>query len=266
MKFLQLFKRSAASCGYDSILVYLYAMKYPLKPLSRGDLAAEQLKRAILAGEYRPGAPLVEREIAARFAISKTPVREALRSLASSRLIVMSGYKAAFVRRLDVDMINEVFELRERLEPWAVCKFLDYLSSDIPEIEAELRTSFEAAGRGDWPAAGFASTQMHRLLYARCGNEVLVELLDKLQDLLCFTSINLWRFKPTWSTEFSEHAEIVNAVKQKNSSAVYELLSTHISAAHKHALDMLKGATDLSDEVASAPSAANREPKSVGVT
>ena len=73
-------------------------------PLSRTQYVLEAMKHAILAGQLTPGSPLVETELAAQFGVSKTPVREALKTLAGTGLVVMSQYKGVTVRMVDAAM------------------------------------------------------------------------------------------------------------------------------------------------------------------
>ncbi len=68
---------------------------------SRTQYVQEEIKRRILTGRLTPGQPLVETELAAQFGVSKTPVREALKTLAGTGLVVMNQYKGVTVRMVD---------------------------------------------------------------------------------------------------------------------------------------------------------------------
>src|SRR6185312_6713643 len=70
---------------------------------SRTEAVLEAIKHAILSGELKPGQALVETELAARLGVSKTPVREALKTLAGTGLVTMSPYKGGAVREMDRD-------------------------------------------------------------------------------------------------------------------------------------------------------------------
>ncbi len=65
---------------------------------SRTQYVLEEIKRRILTGRLTPGQALVETDLAAQFGVSKTPVREALKTLAGTGLVVMSQYKGVTVR------------------------------------------------------------------------------------------------------------------------------------------------------------------------
>ena len=87
---------------------------------SRTQFVLEAIKHGILTGRLSPGQALVETELAAQFGVSKTPVREALKTLAGTGLVVMSQYKGATVRMVDARMAREVYDVRLLLEPEAL--------------------------------------------------------------------------------------------------------------------------------------------------
>lgn len=86
-------------------------------PTSRTDFVLESIKESILSGQLLPGQALVEAELAAGLEVSKTPVREALKTLAGSGLVVMSPYKGASVRIVDAELARAVYEVRAVVAP-----------------------------------------------------------------------------------------------------------------------------------------------------
>ena len=87
---------------------------------SRTVAVLEAIKHAILAGELKPGRPLVETDLAAVLGVSKTPVREALKTLAGAGLVTMHPYKGAVVRPFDDEQARHIYDLRLLLEPEAL--------------------------------------------------------------------------------------------------------------------------------------------------
>src|ERR1700678_3242012 len=83
---------------------------------SRTVAVQEAIKRAILAGEFTPGQQLVETDLAEKLGVSKTPVREALKTLAGAGMVTMSPYKGATVRSVDDDLAQCVYDMRLLLQ------------------------------------------------------------------------------------------------------------------------------------------------------
>lgn len=215
-----------------------------LKVVSRGDILAARLKAAILSGELKPGDTLVERHLASQYGVSKTPVREALRSLVSSRLIVARGYKAMVVQPLTAEVVDDVFQLRLRLEPWAAELAAHHGAPRwISELEAVLRRAEDATDEGDLPAASVATREFHRLIYARSGNALLVDMLDQLQDLMAFISVNLWKHRFARSDESSEHREIAAALAAGDGKAVNVHMTRHLEESQQRVAQMLSDKT-----------------------
>src|SRR5690348_2731624 len=78
---------------------------------SRTEAVLESIKHSILTGELKPGQALVETDLAEQLGVSKTPVREALKTLAGSGLVVMSPYKGAAVREVDQAHARCVYDM-----------------------------------------------------------------------------------------------------------------------------------------------------------
>jgi len=214
-------------------------MHHDLKVMSRGDILADRLKAAILSGELKPGDPLVERQLAAQYGVSKTPVREALRSLVSSRLVVARGYKAMVVQPLSSEVIEDVFQLRLRLEPWAAELSTRHRTPRwLSELDAVLKRAEEAAAEKDLPSASKANREFHRLIYAQSGNALLVDMLDQLQDLMAFISVNLWKHRTAWHDEAGEHHDVVAALAAGDEQAVNAGMRRHLKESQRRVSGM----------------------------
>ncbi len=186
----------------------------------------DAIKHAILTGELRPGQGLVETELAQTLGVSKTPVREALKTLAGAGLVTMSPYKGAMVRRVDDDLAHSVYDMRLLLEPEA-------LRRSIPRTG-----NWEAAGRAldrsdaatDRAGRSLANRDFHRALYLGCGNVLLVEVLDDLRDQTALVSAAAWLQTPSWEREAAEHRAILAAAEAGDAARACELLTGHIES------------------------------------
>src|SRR5271163_789706 len=87
---------------------------------SRTVAVLEAIKHAILTGELKPGQSLVETDLAEVLGVSKTPVREALKTLAGAGLVTMSPYRGAVVRVVNDEAARHVYDARLLIEPEAL--------------------------------------------------------------------------------------------------------------------------------------------------
>jgi len=103
----------------------------------------DRIRRAIVEGRYPPGARLVEQRLAEELAVSRTPVREAVRRLESEGLVVVARNRGAQVRALDERDVADLYEVRARLEGYAA--ELAAARADASDL-AELRAAAEEFG------------------------------------------------------------------------------------------------------------------------
>jgi DNA-binding GntR family transcriptional regulator len=194
------------------------------------DLVADSIRAAILAGRLRPGETLVERRLAQLLGVSKTPVREALIALSTTGLVTVSPNRGVTVRRLTLDDIRKVYEVRLLLEPWAVAQTarrgeraaLDGARTALAEARALLPSD-------DHAALSLANRRFHRTLYSTCGNELVAAKLDDLQDLTALGVVSLlWEQWPTWREEFAEHEELIEVIGAGQSATAERLMHQHI--------------------------------------
>src|SRR2546423_12575590 len=184
-------------------------------PASRTDFVLESIKAAILSGELRPGQALVEAELAASLVVSKTPVREALKTLAGSGLVMMSPYKGASVRIVDAELARSVYEVRALLEPEAV-RHAVARGADFTEATAALAEAADAAKHPEQAGMSLINRRFHRALYAGCGNPLMIKILDDLRDQTALITVAGWGIRPTWSTEIVEHRGVLKAARDSD--------------------------------------------------
>ncbi|MFC3896005.1 GntR family transcriptional regulator [Lentzea rhizosphaerae] len=190
-------------------------------PASRTDFVLESIKEAILNGKLKPGQALVETDLAAALKVSKTPVREALKTLAGSGLVVMSPYKGAAVRTVDAAMAASVYDVRMLMEPEALRRAIG-LGASFDDAALALEDVADLARRS------LANRRFHRALYAGCGNPLMIEILDGLRDQAALITVAGWGICPTWDDEAAEHRAILAAAVRGEAEHACELLRRHI--------------------------------------
>ncbi|WP_432514419.1 GntR family transcriptional regulator [Kineococcus sp. SYSU DK001] len=201
---------------------------------SRTGLVLEALRHAILSGELPAGRPLVEVELARSLGVSKTPVREALKTLSGAGLVTMTDYAGAVVRVVDERLTRDVFETRCLLEPAAVQQAVTRgLGPHAGTARAALAA---AAAATDEAGRSLANRDFHRALYVACDNDVLIGVLDHLRDQTALISVNAWTQRPSWEAEADEHALILRAAEAGDAEEAGRLVLQHIAAFQHQAL------------------------------
>jgi DNA-binding GntR family transcriptional regulator len=195
---------------------------------SRTEAVLDAVKHAILTGRLLPGQPLIETELAAQLGVSKTPVREALKTLAGAGLVTMSPYKGASVRMVDDALAHSVYDIRILLEPEAVRRSAVRGSGAAWESAAAALAAADQAT--DRAARQQANREFHRALYADCGNDLMLSILDGLRDQTALVSTAVWTRNATWEQEAAEHRAILEAIRAGRADLAATLLEEHIRA------------------------------------
>jgi DNA-binding GntR family transcriptional regulator len=193
---------------------------------SRTQFVLEEIKHRILTGQLTPGQALVETELATQFGVSKTPVREALKTLAGTGLVVMSQYKGVTVRMVDADMAREVYDVRLLLEPEALRRSVRRGAS----LDAARDALKRAVESNDTAERSLANREFHRALYLPCGNPLLGRMLDEVRDQAALVSAVAWAADPSWEREAAEHRDILRLALEGDADAAASALHAHIAS------------------------------------
>ncbi|UFU02785.1 GntR family transcriptional regulator [Ruania suaedae] len=211
------------------------------QPVSRGDRVRDVIQAAILDARLPQGTPLVERELSAMLGVSKTPIREALKQLQSSGLVVSTAYQGMRVRVLDVAIVREVTDARLAVEPQALRLAVAARGVAHCTEARELLARTEAlVSANDTAELSVANRAFHRCLYAACGNDLLIDFLDKLQALSSFIATAGWHVQATYDQELAEHSRLLEAFERADAEETALLLRRHISDAAQGTLHALE--------------------------
>jgi DNA-binding GntR family transcriptional regulator len=197
-------------------------------PLSQA--VVDELRAAIIGGAYAQGERLVEEEVAARFDVSRNPIREALRALSTEGFVVIEPRRGARVATVDGDRAGELFELRAPLEGL------------VAGLAAQRRSPAHLARLGEVVAAGRRAiaedrlqdlpplnTEFHEALAEAAGNELLRSTLGRLSDIIRW--LYAARISQRSTKSWDEHAAIVVAVADGDVARAQRCGEQHIAAA-----------------------------------
>jgi DNA-binding GntR family transcriptional regulator len=193
------------------------------------DTLRDQLEQDIVTGALRPDARLDEQSLAARFGVSRTPIREALMQLATAGLITLQPRRGAFVASLSLKEIIERFEVMATLEgacgALAARRIVDEERREL--LEAHEACAREASG-GDADAYYYANERFHHLVYAASHNAFLIEQARQLHDRLKpYRRLQL-RARSRVASSLAEHQGIVDAILAGDGDKAERLLKDHV--------------------------------------
>lgn len=196
----------------------------------------------ILEGRLRPGYRLEEISLARRFQVSRTPIREALRQLAASRLVELRPRLGATVASPTAGEVVELFEVVAELEGIATRLAAERMeAADQAVVEAAHAACQRAAGGDDAAAYYRVNGEFHRAIHGAAKNLVLVEeirVLDKrLSPYRRFIT-----FRPGRTQEaLREHDEILQALQARNAAQAAAAMRNHVRILGEDALFLAKG-------------------------
>lgn len=215
----------------------VYKAKHPLglKTLA----IYEQLRRQVLCGELPGGTPLDEVSLAESLGVSRTPLREAFQRLAQEGLIEIIPHRGAIVKRLTVQDVREVCQLRLYLEPQAARTATGNVDlSVLDAIEDLLR-----ARRSDETTGAFLATeheadrQLHGLVLAACGNGRLRSIVENLTAVIERLQVALYPRRLDEAT--AEHLTIVHCLRQCDAAAAADAMRTHLETTQRALMELI---------------------------
>ena len=144
----------------------------------------EQVRRRILLGHIRPGAPVRQDTIAEELGVSKIPLREALSRLEQDGLLSSYPNRGYLVRPLSIDEAHEVFDLRLKLEPGATAAGAAKATAEDRDAVRSALTRLETAEQGGGPCDHVSMNRAFHLAMIRpAGGLVTYQVLERLQVL-----------------------------------------------------------------------------------
>jgi DNA-binding GntR family transcriptional regulator len=200
----------------------------------------EQLRADILSCRLSPGAEIREAELAARFQVSKSPVRDALMRLEREALVITlprQGYRVASISLTDV---QDMFHLRAALERACMERIVRSATDDqLATLEA-----YRVYRADDWEGGFVAyNRSFHRKLAELAANarmrDQLGELIDQMERAVLMSLSNVNVKKGNSKSIVDEHCRIVDALQGRQQKLAERLAERHIGAAAKRVNDAI---------------------------
>ncbi|MCA0869767.1 GntR family transcriptional regulator [Seohaeicola saemankumensis] len=184
---------------------------------------------AIDMGLYKPGDRLVESELADRFGMSRTPIREALQRLETQSLLERDG-RSLIVATLDHNQMAELYVVRRELEGLAARLAARHATDEEVRVLQEMVTADDALV-GDPVALSRANRRFHKQIHLASHNRYLVQQLDLVHRTMALMATTSLAAQGRGEIAQGEHAGIVAAIQARDGEAAEAALKDHISIA-----------------------------------
>jgi DNA-binding GntR family transcriptional regulator len=196
------------------------------QPRTAADDIADRLREEILSGRLPGGAVIRQDELAAQYAVSRMPARDALRRLESEALLLIHPTRGAVVAPFDPEAVSEIYALRTLLETEALRLSCPRLTKgDLAEAEA----AFARLGAERDPARiGALNSRFHLALYTACGNRRLLDLIARQHAAAERYVRRLLTGLDHQAQSQAEHRAILDACKAGDGEAAVAILRRHL--------------------------------------
>lgn len=213
------------------------------KPLK--ELVYLELKHKILTGEIPSQTRLMEVELSEKLNVSRTPVREAIKRLTDDGLVQMEARKGAYVAKISIKEMLDVFEIREDMEGF--CAYLAAIRS-TPEEKAALRELAEgyelACERKDKMEIIRYDEEIHNYIVSCCNNETLKQLVNYVQELSLRFRYLYYEDDSRYMDTSQQHIRLIEAIENGDADKARKLADQHVRAIREFVYNLRKTLED----------------------
>jgi len=201
-----------------------------LKPIR--ELIYEYIRKMIFNGELKEGERLVEKDLAEKLKVSRTPVREALRKLETEGLVVHLPRKGVVVKGFSKEDVIEIYSIRKSLEALAI----SFTVQNITEKEIEKLKNLnermkEAAEEEDAEKLFELLREFNRVLIESCRMPRLISLINTYREYLERFRVVTMSKKERKLLALKEHDEIIDAIIKRDATRAQSLVQEHLQGA-----------------------------------
>jgi len=186
------------------------------------------LRDMIIDGELEPGSRIPEQALCARFGVSRTPLREALKMLSVKGLVRLLPNKGASVVHITQKDVEELVPLLGTIEAHAselACARIDETGlSRIAEMHKQLLDNHRS---GDEPAYLKTNRALHAAIVAAAGNHMLSQVHHLVEMQLCLLPVPR-KLAPQWDEALDDHEEILKALRARDGARLSAIMRNHV--------------------------------------
>ena len=201
-------------------------------PATLSENIYQALKKALIEGEIKPGQRLQEKEIAALFNTSSTPVREAFFRLAAEKYLVINARKEVLAQDTTLEQVRELYEIVRTLDLLAARRSLPTMTDrdvrEIREMTAALGRSYDADDHRSYLEQNL---RIHDRIWRCCGSAALYETLRELMSKIGIyhrkTDFAPFADSPSLEKSYGDHREILRLIEARDLMGLEKLIEAH---------------------------------------
>lgn len=200
-----------------------------------------QIESDILGGRRPPGSAIDEKEVAAAFKASRTPVREALIALSARGLVTIAARSGIYVRKASMAELASALEAICELEvAVAGLAAKRVRQADMAVMRQALAEGGQAAQAQDVQGYREANTRLHEAIHQAAGNPVLAEHIRNSRSLLVAYRYRSFEVPGRLHVSHDEHSQIIHAIERGDSSLAQSCMRVHISRGGEAMIALLR--------------------------
>lgn len=208
--------------------------------MSMIDRVYKALRRDILEGKLAPGTRMTERQLAEKFQISRTPVREALSRLRNEGLVYNSPTNGLVVSECSIVDAEEIMGIRIALESYAMDQaFAHFTEMDIMQLEFFIKKARMYEEEKNINAVFEMNTEFHDYIMEKSGNKRLKSLYSNVMDAVLRYRNATLHYPGNMETSVQNHTKIIDALKRQDKRLAKKLLVADIESAKDVLLKVL---------------------------
>lgn len=220
-----------------------------VRDTSLAKLVRDDMLALILKGVLVPGQRINEPDVANRLKVSRVPVREALRGLESSGLVVSRKHSGVFVRQLEATEIRDLYQMRELLDGFAgrCAAQLSGQQRDqlLLQLSAATEAMQQAMNQQELQRYYAANLRFHWAIVEAVGNQQLSATYRDIVQKLHLSRLKNLSQDIGMQASIAEHKEIVNALRHADVKGCETLMARHVSDAYARLLAKTEKITTL---------------------
>jgi len=203
---------------------------------------AERLRAAIFAHELAPGSWIDEQALADQFGISRTPMREALKVLASEGLVLLKPRRGCYVTELSDTDLNDVFPVMALLEGRAAYEAAQKASPEDLRLLEKIHADLERhAAAGDTDRFFEANDAFHTALQDIAGNRWLKQLIEDTRKVIRLTRRQSLEVGGRINQSMLEHRQVMAAIKRGAPDEAGRAMHDHLLSGRAALAELYKG-------------------------